>query len=360
MAEELEMDSLFDDESLDFLKETSGEETPPGTPPEEGEENNNNAGQEEGELDDDGTGKSTPSDNTDTGNNEPDTERLTLFASALAEEGVLTLDEKTEVKSFDDLAKLVEKTIRENELKGLNEHQKEYLKALENGFSTEEFKELKSKELKVSEIKEESVKESEDLQRQLITEDFLAKGYSKEKAEKLAKRSFDLGENEADALEALESKRKLIEQETKLAEAKKQKDLENQKKTYEETVKKVKNIVFDEKSEVIPGIKYNKKVAEEVYDSIMKPAEVLEDGTQLSRAASLRSKDPYDFETKLNYLLVLTKDFTDFSVFDMKGKSDKAKEFVDKLNSKSSSKGAGGFANLGDNLEDLDWIAENL
>lgn len=360
MAEEIEMDSLFDDESLDFLTDTGGDE-PPQDPPNDGEgdDNDNKLEPSSTGSSDDDNGNGTPSDNIEPGDI-TGAENLTLFASALADEGVLTLDKDTEIKSFDDIAKLVEKTIRENELSGLNETQKEYLKALENGFTVEEFKQQKTTQVNLDSIKEETVKESEDLQRQLITDDFLAKGYSQEKAEKLAKRSFDLGENEADALDALESKRKLAAEAVKLAEQKKADDAKQQQKTYEETVKKVKEIVFNEESEVIPGIKFNKKVADEVYDSIMKPAEVLEDGTQLSRAASVRMKDPYGFETKLNTLLVLTKDFTDFSVFETNGKSDKAKEFVDKLKTQSSSKGAGGFPNLGDNLDDLDWIAENL
>lgn len=359
MAEKVDMDSFQEEENLDFLIDDESGADP--EPPAEGDDNINDQSDDNvnsGEGGDDN--KSTPSDVTSTDNNsQPSAEHLTLFASALAEEGVLSLDEDDKIESFDDLAKVVEKTIRQNELAGLTPTQREYLKAIENGITHNEFVQTQQKIADVSNIKEETVKENEDLQKQLIAEDFISKGYSKEKAEKLAQRSFDLGENEADALEALKAKQESVLKEKEALEKQRAEDLKNQEKQVKETLEKVKKQVFDEKSEVIPGFKFNKKVAEEVYKSMTQPIDYAENGQPISRSQKLRMDNPIDFEHKLNYLLVMTKDFTDFSAFDNTNKTKKSKQFLDKLTDSSSSGGAGGFVNLGD-TDDLDWIANNL
>lgn len=373
MSDELNMDS-FDEETLDFLESTgSGEDgqndPPPGDDDNTGgnDDNNDNQGGDDGNGDssDDNNGNGTPSDDITSGNsndgNNQDAKRLTLFASALAEEGVLDLEEGAEIKTFDDIANAVQATIRKNELAGLSDLQREYLKSLENGISTEEFNTSKQKITRLESITEDAVKENEDVQRQLITEGYIAKGYSEDKAKKFAQRSFDLGENEADALETLtEQKQAAIDAEKAREDARKQ-QIEDSEKSRKESLEKIKEIVFDEKSEVIPGFTYNKKVAEEVHRSMTTPAGEI-NGRPVSRAALLRSKNPIDYEHKLNYLLTLTKDFTDFTAFETKQKSSKAKDFVDQLTSQSSSGGGSagdGFVNLGDS-EDWDWIEKSL
>lgn len=360
MAEELSMDDFENDDSLELFNELSnekGEEIKVDDTLSEEEQEKQEL--EAKELEESKKLEETPSDNI-----KPDksqNENLSLFASALAEEGVISLPEGADIKSYEDLVKVIQDEIKNNEFSGLNDKQKDYLDALSKGISHDEYTNMSSKMESVESITEDKLKENEDLQKQLLVEDYVSRGYSKEKAETLSQRSVDLNTLYEDSLESLNNKKENLKLEKQKLEKAKVADIENQKTQYLEIQEKIKKAVFDEKSEIIPGIKYSKKVADEVFNALTKPAGVDENQQPITRAQKIRSNDPLKFEHTLNTLLVLTKDFTDFNVFKTEGNTRKAKEFLDKLKPSSSSQ-ANGYQNLSDDSleDDLDWIQNTL
>jgi hypothetical protein len=278
----------------------------------------------------------TPSDNTD-----DDSSQFSLFASVLAEEGVLTdfnLDEnKNKIKSANDLADLIKSEIRKNELAGLNEDQKEFLKSLEDGYSVDEFKNEKRNILEVEKLNEDSLYEDEDLQKQLIVDDLLSKGYSKEKAEKLTQRSFDIGENLDDAKDALISKKEKVKAEIDLQKQQRAEFAKKQEKEFKERQEKVKETVFNEKEFPFKEVKFNKQVADKVYSNLTKPVEFTKDGQPVSALQKQRMEDPVNFDYKMNLLFVLTDGFNDLSKLKNDSKSKAAEEFAKKIKNTSSS-----------------------
>lgn len=297
---------------------------------------------------------STPSDNNKDDNKSSE---FSLFASALAEEGVLTNydPEKDEVKDFDGLAELVKKTIEENtknnEFSDLNEEQKNFLQKLRNGFTIDDYVKTKTEEININNIKEDDLEENEDLQKQLIVEDLIESGIPKEKAEKLAQRSFDLGENEKDAKEALASKKVRFENSVKEQEKQRKALIENTKKQHEENIKRIKEKTFNEKEQPFKEIKFNKRIAEEVFKNITEPVGYTDKGEPISALSKARQEDPLEFDYKLNYLFVLTDGFKDLSKIKSDSKSKAAEEFAKKIKQNNE----GGF-----NTSDLDADLESF
>lgn len=289
---------------------------------------------------------STPSKNI--------SDKLFSFASVLKEEGVLTsLTNDDKIESTEDLIEVIRKQIRENEFAGLNENQKKYLKILENGLPEEDFFKAEKQVTDLSKITKEKLEEDGDLRRQLIVDDFISKGLSKEKAEKFADISIDSGEDLDYALEALETKKNRIKEQEENKIKQRELQIENLKKQQKETFEKIKKSVFDESKEIIPGIKFNKTVANKVFENMTKPAGYTEDGRPMNALAKARMDNPEEFDQKLNTLFVLTKGFTDFTKFKNNSKTSAVKEFEDKLEINTLKKD-----NTGMSITDSDFAKE--
>ncbi len=271
--------------------------------------------QEEGEPDSDENGESSPS-------------LYSSLAKVLAEEGLLSsLSEDSKVETVDDLVEAFRKEIKNNEYSNLNENQKKYLKGLEAGIPEPVVQEQLSIEAQLNSITPDELKANTDLRRQIILNDFVLKGYSKDRAEKLTQRSFDIGEDESDALDALdgvkgfyqkEYERKIQEAETVKAEAAKkyQEDLENLKKT------------ITEFNEVIPGLKISEKDKIKVYETATKAVGEY-NGKPINAVMKAKLEDPINFESKLNYLFYITDGFKNFNKVKQSVKTKAVKELDD-------------------------------
>jgi len=274
-------------------------------------------------------------DNSDTETDEPSSTESSsspynTFALALSEEGLISLNEKDKVESFDDLAKLIARTIRENEFKDLSEQQRTYLESIRNGIPEETvISSLKTLD-SFNKITEDSLEESEGLRLNLITQDFLAKGFEKSKAEKLAKRSVELGEDLEDSKEALNNLKTLEADKIKNLNAQKAEEAKNFEKEYQANLSKIKDTIL--KTDVIvPGLPLNDRVKTEVFDNMTKVVAYDEYGNPLNALGAALQKDREGLEIKLNYLFTVTKGFSDFSSLKATTKSNVLKELEDKL-----------------------------
>lgn len=261
-----------------------------------------------------------------------DTSQPNLYSSlakVLYEEGVLpSLSSDKKIKSVDDLVEAFREEIKANEYADLTEEQKAYLQALRTGLPAEEVVNEQSILQNLKSIQDEELSSNAELRKQIIYQDFILKGYTPEKAEKYTQRSIDIGEDEADAKDALQSiiqiQEQQLEQKLQIAEANKLKQQEESQKQLQ-TFKKY----LEEAKEIVPGVKINQKIAEKVFEQAVKPIAKLPNGTSINAVQKARLENPIEFEAKLNYLFYITKGFSDFSKIAVSQKSKAVKELDD-------------------------------
>jgi hypothetical protein len=292
----------------------------------------------------------------DTGSSQ--TSQPTLYSSlakVLAEEGVLTSfdPEKTKVETTEDLINVIRETIKQNELADLTEEQRLYLDAIRTGLPAQEVAQEQSFLQQLESITGDELEENQELRKQIIVSDLLNKGIPQEKALKLAQRSIDIGEDVADATEALNELKTFQKQQMQVKldaeKARKAQEVEEAK----QQLLKFKDAVMNTK-EIIPGLKINNKVAEKVFEQAVKPVHQLPNGQMVNAVVKAKIDDPIGFETKLNYMFYITKGFTDFSKIATTQKSKAVQELDDLVRGNTFAPRA---SQMGGNL---DYLPEEL
>lgn len=248
------------------------------------------------------------------------------FASTLLAEGVITLDEEEEIKSAKDLVEAVRKTVSSSEYSDLTESQKTYLESLRNGIPEEEIKATFNNLKALEGITPEMIKVNEKLQQTLITQDFISKGMSEEKALKLAERSITLGESSDDALEAYESLKKNESERLQLENNKIKADKDAENKKALERLERMKSTILESK-DLVPGVKYNSTTREKIFENISKVVDYDSKGNGINAITKARLADPEKFEIMEAALFTITKGFTDFTKF----KTDVKSNAIDEL-----------------------------
>lgn len=158
--------------------------------------------------------------------------------------------------------------------------------------------------LKWSSITEDKLKEDARLRKEVIKQDLINRRYAPEKADKLAQRSIDLGEDIDDALEAFSNitafeKAKLdnIKEQERL----RQEEFETSKAKQIESIKGAINST----EEIIPGIKLNEDTKSKIFKSITTIVGQDSEGRPYNAAVKKRAESPVDFDTKLHYYIQL-------------------------------------------------------
>jgi hypothetical protein len=242
---------------------------------------------------------------------------LASLAQTLLEEGVLSsidAEKVKEIKSAQDLIEVVKEQIRSSEFADLDENQKAYLEAIRAGVPPNIVEQHVNNTLIYNQITDEDIEGEPDLRAQLIKNEFLARGFSSEKADRLTKQSIDLGTDADDAKEALATLRAKDAADLKAkteAAAKSKKDAQDAEKTKLETLK----TTIQTKEEIVKGIKVNDQVKTKVFETLTKVVDHDEAGRPLNAVMKARKADPTDFDVKLAYIYHVTNGFTDFSKF---------------------------------------------
>jgi hypothetical protein len=161
----------------------------------------NQEGEKEGSTDDNGGGTS-PNDNF-----------YSSIANAMAEDGIFpNLDEEmiSKADSAEALSDLIEAEVNAR----LDEKQQRVSKALENGVEATDIRKYENTLNYISSITDALLMEEgdkgEQLRRNIIFQDYLNKGYSQERAQKLTERSIDAGTDIEDAKGTVFRKRMLV------------------------------------------------------------------------------------------------------------------------------------------------------
>lgn len=321
--EELDLSNILSPEEMDNLFDEEGSKTQE-TPPEPTEDDKKNTETTEVQVDAEdlfesesvGSGKEDKQGKEDTSpdgtGTSPKTNFYSSIASALKEDGIfqnLDNDKAKEIKDAESFAQ----AIRDEVSAQFDERQRRIDEALNAGIEPSEVQKYERTLNYLDSIKDENIsdesEQGEQLRRQLIYNDFINRGYSKERAQREVKKSFDAGTDIEDAKESLKSNKEFFKSsyDSIVEEAKKEeeKEIEERKKDAE-TLKK--NILEEEK--VFGELQIDKATRQKVFDNVSKPVyKDPETGELFTALQKYEMDNRLDFLKNVGLIYTLTDGF---------------------------------------------------
>lgn len=244
------------------------------------------------------------------GNTSPDF--YSSIANALVEDGIFQNHDDTElseVKTAEDFAEFVSSQIRNQ----FDERQKRIDEALSVGLEPTEIQKYENYLGALDRITDDKLsnesQEGEELRKNLIYQDYLNRGMSKERAFKYVDRSFKAGTDIEDAKEALQSNKEFFKSQyedlVKQAKEAEAKEREEQKKRGEAF-----KIAILEEKKAFGEIDLDKATRQRVYDSVTKPIYTDPNtGERLTAIQKYELENRTDFLKNVGLLFVLTDGF---------------------------------------------------
>lgn len=234
------------------------------------------------------------------------------IAKALAEEGIfpdLDEDSISKITSPEAFKEVVEKQIRE----GLDEKQKRVDEALNVGIEPSVVQQYENTIGYLDSITDEAVEaegeKGETLRRNLIYQDYINRGFSKERANKEVKKAFDNGTDIEDAKDALQGNKDYFKGEYQsLLDEAKAKEEEAKQYRAKEAEELKKSILSD--SKVFGDLEIDKTTRQKVFDNISKP--IYKDprtGKYYTAIQKYQMENSKDFIKNLGILYTLTDGF---------------------------------------------------
>lgn len=306
-----QIDGLFPDESTqDNPKEDEG--SPEEKKPEEKETTEVNPDELFGGPESVGSEDKTGKEGTDSTKSNTSPDFYSSIATALVEDGIFQNLDNTElskVKTAEDFAELVSTQIRSQ----FDERQKRVDEALNAGVEPTEIQKYESYLDTLDRISDENLSKEdeagENLRRNIIYQDYINRGMSKDRALKYVERSFKAGTDLEDAKEALQSNKEFFKSQyddlVKQAKEEEKKERENQKKQAEE----FKTSILNEKK-AFGEIELDQATRQRVYDSITKPIYTdPKTGERLTAVQKYEAENRTEFMKNLGLVFVLTDGF---------------------------------------------------
>lgn len=237
------------------------------------------------------------------------------IATALVEEGIFPdLDDETlnNVKTPEDFKKIVEQQIQA----GLDEKQKRIDEALNNGVQPSEIQQYEGVLDYLDKIDDEKLSEeseqSEQLRKNLIYQDFINRGYSKERASKMTDKSIETGNDVEDAKDALESNKEFYSNKYKtlLDDAKKNEEkLVNERKKQSEDLKKS---IMEDKY-LYGDVDVDKNTRKKIFENMSKPVYRDSNGNYLTEIQKYQIEHTADAVKNFAICYTLTNGFKDWN-----------------------------------------------
>lgn len=322
---DISSEMLFEDTDTNVEDNDKTQETPPA---QQEENNNDNKTTEvvdsldlfedtpEGvSSDEDTKGKEdTTSDEDDDTPEKPNF--YSSITDALVDDGVfpdLTPEQIKNIQSPEDFRQLIEDQIKAQ----FDEKTKRINDALNVGIAPDEVKEFETTISYLDNISPELISEEssrgEDIRRRLIMQSFLNKGFTQEKANKLAQKSFNGGEDIEDAKEALEENKKYFSQKYDDAIRQAREEAEEEKKQRQKQADKLKSDILNN-AKYFDDIELDKSTRQKVVDNIMKPTyKDPETGDYLTPIQKYELEHKDEFIKNVGYIFTLTDGFKDLN-----------------------------------------------
>ena len=321
MERDLSLDNILTDEDIsslfedDNIEETTSEETDDNKTKEDnkttevnvddlfaepesvGRENNNNEEQEDtNDPNDDGASPNF----------------FSSIAAALVDEGVfpdLNEDEISQIKGPEDFRDLIDRQIKS----GIDEANQRVLEALNAGVeptAIQNYERVLSylDSIDDATLEDESEK-GENLRKNIIYQDYINRGFSKERATKEVEKSFRAGTDIEDAKESLTGNKDFYQgQYDDLIKEGKEAEAKEAKKQKEQAEELKKSILTEKK--VFGDIEIDKNTRQRVYDNVAKPIYKDPDsGEYLTAVQKYQREHPVEFSKNLGLLFTLTDGF---------------------------------------------------
>lgn len=331
MEEELSLDNILDTDEIEniFVEEDNQESPPSGEPSQseidEGEKKETETTEvvDVDSLFTDNKPESVGSGKEDTGEQEDATSKgdgtspknnfYSSIAKALEEDGIFhTLDSETadKIKSPEDLAEAIEQEIQSR----FDERQKRIDQALNAGLEPTEVKKYENTINYLDSIQERDLADEtdkgENLRKQLIYQDFINRGYSKERAQREVQKSFNSGSDIDDAKEALASNKEFFQNEynnlIKEAQEEEKKEVQERK----EQAEKLKKSILED-TNVFGDLQVDKVTRQKIFDNISKPVyKDPETGELFTAIQKYEMENRTEFLKNVGLLFTLTNGFT--------------------------------------------------
>jgi hypothetical protein len=329
MEEELSLDNILGAEEIEnlFVEDEDTQDTPPA---------NGESPKKEGESDKDkeettevvdvdnlftdtpesvGSGKENTEEKEDTTPKEDGTSPKNFYSSiakALKEEGIFPdLDDEglSKVKDPEDFRDLIDQQIKA----GLDERQKRIDEALNAGVEPTEIRKYENAINFLGSIKEENISDEGDkgekLRKDLIYQDFINRGYSKERAAREVQKSFNAGTDIDDAKEALKSNIDYFKDKYDELVNEAKSEAEQEEKERKEQAEKLKSSILNDK-DVFGDLSIDKSTRQKIYDNIAKPVyKDPETGEYFTAIQKYEMENRTDFLKNIGLLFTLTDDF---------------------------------------------------
>lgn len=329
MEEELSLDNILGAEEIEnlFVEDEDTQGTPPanGEPPKKEEEPSKDKEETTEVVDVDnlftdtpesvGSGKENTEEKEDTtpkGDGTSPKNFYSSIAKALKEEGIFPdLDDETadKIKAPEDFAEAIEKQIQAR----FDERQKRIDEALNAGIEPSEIKRYENtlsylNSLQDSAISDETDK-GEKLRQQLIFQDFINRGYSKERAQREVQKSFNSGTDIEDAKEALASNKEFFQNEYDNLVKEAQEEERREAQERKEQAEKLKKSILED-SKVFGDLSVDKSTRQKIYDNISKPVyKDPETGELFTAIQKYEMENRTEFLKNVGLLFTLTDGF---------------------------------------------------
>lgn len=234
------------------------------------------------------------------------------IAKAFAEEGIfpdLDEEEYSKIETPEDFRELIEKQIQA----GLDERQKRVDEALKVGIEPDEIRQYEGTLNYLDSLKDDAITaedtDGENLRKRLIYQDFINRGYSKERASREVQKSLNGGTDVDDAKEALKSNKEYFQEKYQQLIDDAKKEEEEATAERKEQAEQLKTSILTDKK-VFGELEVDKATRQRIYDNIAKP--VYKDpatGEMLTAIQRYETEHRTDFLKNLGLIFTLTDGF---------------------------------------------------
>ena len=306
-----DIENLFSDEEIESTQETSPEQkeeketTEEVNPDDLFQETPESVGSEENQEKEDTISEQ------ETGSS-PTNNFYSSIAKALKEDGVFPdLDDETVdgIKEAEDLAKAIESQIKA----GLDEKQRRIDEALDLGVEPDLVKQYENTLAYLDSITEESIsaedKDGENLRKQLIYQDLINKGYSKDEAMEELEDIFANGSDQKKAKRALSANKDFFKTNYKKVVEEARLETEKEAQERDKQAAALKKSILEDK-EVFKDLQVDKATRQKIYDNISKPVyKDKETGEYFTALQKYERENKTEFLKNVGLLFTLTDGF---------------------------------------------------
>lgn len=321
--EGLDLDNILDEDALSLFNNVEETETPEEEVTEEG----NNKTKETTEIDPEGMfgGQSesvgserdneeqedTLSEGNGTSPNKP--EFFSSIAEAFAEEGILpNLDEETikGIKTPEDFRKVIDDYLKSE----LDEQQRRVAEALNNNVEPSAIRQYEGVLNFLNSISEDDLREesdrAEEIRKRLLFQDYINRGFSRDRAEKEVNKSLSNGTDIDDAMYALQGCKEFYANayNNLLQGAKATKQQQEQER--KERANSLRSSMLDAKNKYFSDLEIDQATRQKAYENISKP--VFRDpntGEVFTAIQKYEMDNSDEFLAKVGLLFTLTDGF---------------------------------------------------